>query len=109
MTNVGRRWPELGWLSILFVVTVVVTGTAFVLGRGARVPAADIYLLYVTRIWLLAPALLAIGAVNASIILLVQGRNKPLKAFRAYWKDRLSSRGDLAACFGPLLLLEVCA
>jgi len=102
-----RHWPELGWLSILLALTAIVTSAAFVLGHGARVPAADIYLLYVSRIWLLAPVLLAAGAGIGSLILLVLGDHSPLHALRAYCNERLNSHGDAAASFGPLLLLPL--
>ena len=107
MTIRGRHWPELGWLLILLVLTAVVTSAAFVLGHGARVPAAVIYLLYVSRIWLLAPVLLAAGAIIASLILLVRREHRPLHAFRTYCNDRLNSHADAAASFGPLLLLPL--
>ncbi|MCW3796714.1 phosphatase PAP2 family protein [Sphingomonas sp. BN140010] len=103
----GRHWPELGWLSILLALTTVVTGAAFALGRGAHVPAADIYLLYVSRIWLLAPVLLALGGAIASVILLARGEQRPLHAFRTYCNERLNTHADAAASFGPLLLLPL--
>ena len=107
MTIGGRHWPELGWLSILLVLTAVVTVAAFSLGNGARIPVADIYFHYVSRIWLLAPLLLAFGGIIASLILLVRREHSPRHAFRSYCKERLGSHGEAAAIFGPLLLLPL--
>jgi hypothetical protein len=99
--------PDHIWLSVMFVMTALCTAAAFVLGTRAGIDAVQVYFLYITRIFMLAPLLMVAGGSIAVLIMVVNGDEKPLETLAAYFAERFGRDGSLSAVLGPILLVPL--
>lgn len=96
--------PDHLWLSVLLGLTAVVSIAAFVLGHRAGVDAVSVYLLYMSRIFLLGPVLLLAGSAIAVMIMVIGGDQKPLVTFAEYFAERFRRDGKITTVLAPILL-----
>ncbi|WP_162789153.1 MULTISPECIES: phosphatase PAP2 family protein [Sphingomonas] len=106
-TRTAHGPPDVIWLSALFGLTFFCTALAFVLGQGAGIDAIQVYYLYISRIFLLAPVLLIGGASIGVLMLVIGGDQLPMQTFGNYFGKRFERRGSVAAAFAPVLLMPL--